>query len=236
MIKRIFDVAGVASFLLLGVGIFLWCGSYRSGGIRYVWRTSSSSVQSNQPMTTQRVIRFGVAAGGVGFNNSSEKRPASSDPRQQRQIENDRLFLQQRQFHKDFESAVAAEQSWFIEHGFELHREAATRHSLAQHSLMIRFPCWVIVVVSAVFAAPYAWWLSRRIVQRRRRSRQLCLACGYDLRSSPDRCPECGAPPAASRSEDAPTLSATDEHVHRSEQASANSLGVVGDKARVAGF
>ena len=47
-------------------------------------------------------------------------------------------------------------------------------------------PCWALTFLLAI--AP-AEWLRRR---RRRSRRGFCLTCGYDLRASPNRCPECG--------------------------------------------
>jgi hypothetical protein len=51
-------------------------------------------------------------------------------------------------------------------------------------------PLHVLVLLGAVLMA--IAWTSRRLEHRRRRGR--CERCGYDLRSSPVRCPECSHP------------------------------------------
>jgi hypothetical protein len=57
-------------------------------------------------------------------------------------------------------------------------------------------PYWILVLLFAIAPALSARrvWLHRRA--RRRRRANACPACGYDLRASPERCPECGAMPA----------------------------------------
>jgi hypothetical protein len=61
---------------------------------------------------------------------------------------------------------------------------------------ILTFPLWF---ASAVLAAPLA--LAIRLIKRKRAAKSgRCLSCGYDLRATPDRCPECGraVPPGPS--------------------------------------
>ena len=51
-------------------------------------------------------------------------------------------------------------------------------------------PMWFLTLLTAVLPARVAF----HAIRRRRRARLLrCSWCGYDLRASPDLCPECGA-------------------------------------------
>ena len=49
---------------------------------------------------------------------------------------------------------------------------------------------WLLAIL---FGIPPAALLVGSMRRRRRLRCGLCVACGYDLRSSPERCPECGA-------------------------------------------
>ena len=91
---------------------------------------------------------------------------------------------------------VAAERGLFNPHtvvsfaGAEYAAARSARTGRTEWGFAVRY--WVLggglAALSVVLLAP--GWRHRRWV---RNHPGHCLACGYDLRASPDRCPECGA-------------------------------------------
>jgi hypothetical protein len=60
----------------------------------------------------------------------------------------------------------------------------------------VQLPYWLLMTVFGL--APLLWLArQRRFARRRQRHRTgRCLDCGYDLRQTPSRCPECGTEPS----------------------------------------
>jgi hypothetical protein len=62
----------------------------------------------------------------------------------------------------------------------------------------VRFPhTYVIGATSLLPLVVIPVWMTRQVRRLRRPKKGLCAGCGYDLRASTDRCPECGRPVAA---------------------------------------
>ena len=68
-------------------------------------------------------------------------------------------------------------------------------YRIRYHTTLAALPWWALVLLFAIAPTLAAWrrWRSRPLHSG------LCAACGYDLRATPERCPECGAVPSKSR-------------------------------------
>ena len=107
-----------------------------------------------------------------------------------------------------FQSAIAAIDysgpvPFWVRHGFifQSGRWRDNSVGLTYVSSEIGLPYWFL---ATLFAIPPILWAKGRIRRRRTALRiraRCCTRCGYDLRATPDRCPECGSVPKASTPE-----------------------------------
>ena len=73
---------------------------------------------------------------------------------------------------------------WFLGFGYDFKNLGPDAHYSA-----ICVPHWFLALLFAVLPAVRL----RAIIRARRPNRAgLCQHCGYDLRATPERCPECG--------------------------------------------
>lgn len=198
-------VSGTSLLLLVAVAA-LWAFSHRTAASYALHLVGS---RPGEPWTAWNAF---VAAGGVRltWSCSVSERPT------QAQIDRDLI-----EYHRPLASWHTYDQ--FFEYpaedgmAFGFHYEPAfhdrTYHGMTSTGSSLIFPLWIPAAVFAL--APAGWFLSG--VRRRRHQRaggtrgDRCGRCGYDLRASPGRCPECGTLPvlrqaAAATANDAPPV------------------------------
>ena len=89
-----------------------------------------------------------------------------------------------------FTLTIGGPPALLIDAGFSAFREV--HEGYAYNGQFWAVPAWSLVFAFTVLPAIVVL-RELRAARRRRRSRLgLCPACGYDLRASPGRCPECG--------------------------------------------
>src|SRR5262249_26622242 len=70
--------------------------------------------------------------------------------------------------------------------------------TLVEHRTKIRIVeirAWGLCVACGIVQSGWLWINRRRLLRRRFIRQGFCDTCGYDLRATPSRCPECGAIP-----------------------------------------
>jgi hypothetical protein len=104
-------------------------------------------------------------------------------------------------FATDGEAVFKIRSNWNIDYSTAPHRRGFAilwvvyRHFSWRDG---RYELWLQLPITAfmfLFAILPGFWIThfrRSLLAAKRTSRNLCSSCGYDLRATPNRCPECG--------------------------------------------
>jgi hypothetical protein len=173
MRRRLFSLISAASLLvLLGTGIF-WVRSYVLGDeLRWYGRSRLFEVLSSNgilQVSAGRLLSPDYAP-PPGWNGSFWPFRRAAD----------RYLVDLR------------DETFF---GFAAQRWRQQSPQFQADVWIMKFPHWLPALCFA--ACPAGWFVRRR--KRHAHARVgLCSSCGYDLRTTPDRCPECGRKPGRS--------------------------------------
>ena len=190
--KRLFNLLTGVSLLLTILTAVLIVRSYFASDL---FKFSAVESASFGAYHTQEFLEAGD--GGIGFCRYVELVPSSIDPSELRR----HLDPPYRQW-----TGPAAYPQWqfspdrALPHfGFQFSQAREDSDTLGppvhDHWLVIIFPLWLPLAIFVAGAAPG----TRAWIKRRRQAAGCCLSCGYDLRATPHRCPECGTIPETAR-------------------------------------
>jgi hypothetical protein len=175
MRRKLFTLAAAASAVLCAAVCVLWVRSHWYGDLSYHARQ-----MSDWSLDSWR--------GHLTWTDSN-------DP------DGTTVWWQARELTGSEQDSPAFRRSWPNRVGFLYRTEVYPRrlvsdsdwpprqHPPVLHHRYVRAPHWLVAGLLAVTPAA---WLRRARRRRRRLVGGLCPRCGYDLRATPDRCPECG--------------------------------------------
>ena len=187
----IFTATSALSLILCIASAFMWVRSYFAGEA-YNW-----SLPSGDPLVDNS-LSIVSGRGGIAFSfdqwavwELGVRKPASRN-------KSVSSFAHVELMKPYYPSVLNS--AWFSRWGFEWsgHDETISPTSVGSGIIKSRnvvAPYWSLAFAAAI--PPFAWLMfwKRRRAKKRRASIGICANCGYDLRATPEKCPECGTIP-----------------------------------------
>jgi hypothetical protein len=175
--RHLFALCSAASLLLCVAVCVLWVSSYSQ---LYRWQQDGTSVRDGGQYSQLDVTIF-ANRGRLHFARLLPTADGSSQRRWELRSAEPDVW--------DYSARADARRPAVCGISYEERRLGRTR-TLSRGAI----PFSYLAALSAV--TPVTWSI---LARRRRRTSRLagaCQSCGYDLRASPDRCPECGIAPS----------------------------------------
>jgi hypothetical protein len=173
MIHRLFNFTSALSLLLCVSAGALWVRSY--------WVDYSAAYASNDLQRLRRTA-FSVEARGGQVDFHHYVADYTSTPRALD-------FFRRHTPPVGFFHATEDRSRFTALGGWGFHGYFREKWNPVDTVSMLIVPLWLPVLLFGLL--PALWWKRRR---KPRRGPTLCPTCGYDLRASAERCPECGRP------------------------------------------
>ena len=178
MIRRLFAAAYIVSLLLCVATVALWVrGYFIEDGI-----TRNHLVYINHNTAISSVVTFTSTNGSVGLQRGREYVQLSG-PRFRAGMSEAIVWSHSTRSAIVFRDAYGLDSLGFASWRF------GSLSNVGEEFLFVP-----LAPISALLAVlPVRWairWRRHRFIA----ANHLCPTCGYDLRATPDRCPECGSP------------------------------------------
>jgi hypothetical protein len=186
MKRRLFTLACAISFLLCVATAALWCRSLSYRDTLDMW-TVRHELEGSITVASQ------IGYFDVGTFTSSQ-RPSVWPPRT---ILYSWWQISGENSSSDWEYFLPPKSSTTMVHFAGVWWSDRVSGNLSDRWMrqqMLRIHYWI---PTTLFMVLPLLWLLKRLIQRRRKASNLCVTCGYDLRATPNRCPECGLVPEA---------------------------------------
>jgi hypothetical protein len=193
LLRILINAITVLSLLLFMATAALWVRGYLVSD-RFIFQWYEDL--GDRSYWAQDVIKCG--RGGIGFNRivqSGERFPASGPSYRaahEAAYGSWPIHTSMPAEYPNFHFRANDEPIWGFKRGAFAYPEPGHARPRA-YGWQVVVPLWVVLAPTMVLPALWGWKY-RRLRKRDQMGR--CPTCGYDLRATPERCPECGTIPA----------------------------------------